>query len=313
MKHLAAVALILASLSLQAQTKKIEKLNIRILSTMLADRGIGEWGFCALIEFDGKKILFDTGARPETVFNNATELGVDLSDVTDVFISHSHGDHTGGLALLRERFAAKNPKALSVAHIGEGAFYPRNDADYNTSVTTFKNSFEKSGGRFIVYNGPKQIYPGVWITGPVPRTHDERNWSTLGKLTTPDGKTIEDNVPEDQSLVFNTTQGTVVVSGCGHSGVINTLAYTQQFQPGAVHALIGGFHLFALNDDKLNWTIDQLRTHNVKNFIGAHCTGIHAVYAIQKGLSLDRAHCVVGAVGASFVLGEGIHPGVLAK
>ncbi|MEJ0054832.1 MAG: MBL fold metallo-hydrolase [Bacteroidota bacterium] len=109
----------------QQKNGKVKSLKVTILSTMLADEGIGEWGFSALVEVDGRKILFDTGARPETVLTNIGELNVDLSDVTDVFISHNHKDHTGGLLRLREEMSRKNPTALSVVHAGEGVFYPR--------------------------------------------------------------------------------------------------------------------------------------------------------------------------------------------
>ena len=79
----------------------VSSLKITTLSTMLANRGIGEWGYSALVEVDGKKILFDTGNKPETVLKNVKELGIDLSDVEDVFLSHNHGDHIGGLVTLR--------------------------------------------------------------------------------------------------------------------------------------------------------------------------------------------------------------------
>src|SRR4029079_18855222 len=92
--------------------QKVRSLHITILSTMLADRGVGEWGFAALVEADGRRILYDTGNRPETVLNNARELGIDLSTVTDVVLSHHHGDHTGGLLTLRRELAKVNPAAL---------------------------------------------------------------------------------------------------------------------------------------------------------------------------------------------------------
>jgi glyoxylase-like metal-dependent hydrolase (beta-lactamase superfamily II) len=88
---------------------------------MLTDfHGVGEWGFAALVEIDGRRLLFDTGARPQTVLDNARELGIDLSGVTDVVLSHHHWDHTGGLLALREALSKKNPAALSRAHVGEG-------------------------------------------------------------------------------------------------------------------------------------------------------------------------------------------------
>src|SRR4051812_32810909 len=81
-----------------AQPHRVQSLDVKVLSTMLADMdGIGEWGFSALVVADGHRILFDTGARPETVLNNARELKVDLTNVPDVILTHNHGDHTGGL------------------------------------------------------------------------------------------------------------------------------------------------------------------------------------------------------------------------
>ena len=80
----------------------VHAVRITVLSTMLTDAvGVGEWGFSALVEADGKRVLFDTGGRPETVLNNARELGVDLSNVEDVILSHHHWDHVTGLVTLR--------------------------------------------------------------------------------------------------------------------------------------------------------------------------------------------------------------------
>jgi 7,8-dihydropterin-6-yl-methyl-4-(beta-D-ribofuranosyl)aminobenzene 5'-phosphate synthase len=302
--------------SVAAQSKKVEKLKVTILSTMLADKGIGEWGFSALIEVDGRKMLFDTGARPETVLQNAKELGIDLSDVEQVFMSHGHSDHTGGLITLRNKFSATNPKALSIVHIGEGAFFPRPEVGaYAQSLNELKSSFEKSGGKFIVYKNAQQIYPGMWITGPVPRTNDEKNWSGAGKVELPDGQVVPDNVPEDQSLVFDTKDGLVVVSGCGHAGVVNTVEYARQVanKSAPVTTLIGGFHLFNLSDEKLGWTAEKLKTYGLQTLIGAHCTGIDAVFYLKSKLELKKHHAVVGSVGTIYELGNGITPGNLSK
>src|SRR6201984_3549298 len=108
---------------------QVKTLKVTILSTMLADEGIGEWGFAALVESDGHRILVDTGARPETVLSNARELKVDLSDVKEVILTHNHADHVGGLMTLRRDFMKKNRDALSIAHVGKGIFYSRVEAD----------------------------------------------------------------------------------------------------------------------------------------------------------------------------------------
>jgi 7,8-dihydropterin-6-yl-methyl-4-(beta-D-ribofuranosyl)aminobenzene 5'-phosphate synthase len=313
------VSLTLGSTGLVAQTAghaKIQHLKITVLSTMLSDEGIGEWGFAALVEADGHRILVDTGAKPDTVLLNARQLNLDLSDVREVILTHNHDDHTGGLLTLRRELMKKNPAALSIAHVGKGIFYSRpaegNGKEDNVMIG-LRKEYEATGGKFVEHDGPAELFPGAWLTGPVPRIYPERNWSATGKVQTPAGL-VEDTIPEDQSLVLNTDKGLVMVSGCGHAGVINTMTFAEkEFPSTPVYALIGGFHLFAATDQQLDWTADKLKDFGVSYLIGAHCTGIEAVYRIREKLNLPRHSAVVGAVGATFVLGEGIHPGRIAQ
>ncbi len=296
---------------------KVRSLKITILSTMLADGStLGEWGFAALVEVDGHRLLFDTGAHSDVVLKNAQSLHIDLTNVPDVVLSHSHWDHVGGLLTLRDSVLPGSPAALARVHAGAGIFLPRHEeglpAETNPMLT-IKPAYEKTGGEFFIHDGPAQLYPGVWLTGPVPRKYPERNWSGNGTVTTAAG-TREDNIPEDSALVFDTEQGLVVLTGCGHAGVVNIIEYARTIvRPARIHALIGGVHLFNANDKTLAWTSDRLRELGVDNFLGAHCTGIETVYTLRHSLGLDRAHAVVGAVGADFELGPGIHPGHIAQ
>jgi 7,8-dihydropterin-6-yl-methyl-4-(beta-D-ribofuranosyl)aminobenzene 5'-phosphate synthase len=294
---------------------QVRALRVTILSTMLTDtRGIGEWGFAALVEADGRRLLFDTGARPETVLRNAGELGLDLSDVAEVVLSHHHGDHTGGLLVLRRELAKKNPQAMRRAYVAPDIFLsrPRDDGGESNETIAMKIPYEASGGTFVEVCRPTQVFPGAWLTGPVPRVHAERNWSGRGMVRTPGGL-VEDTIPEDMSLVLDTRRGLVTVSGCGHAGIVNTLEYARTtVRPAPVHAALGGFHLFPASDETLRWTAEKLRGMAVENLLGAHCTGIDAVFTLRSGLKLDRRHCVVGAVGATFDLEGGIRPGMIA-
>jgi 7,8-dihydropterin-6-yl-methyl-4-(beta-D-ribofuranosyl)aminobenzene 5'-phosphate synthase len=295
---------------------RVKSLKITLLSTMLADAGIGEWGFAALVEADGNRILFDTGARPNTVLQNAKELGIDLSGVKEVVLSHNHADHTGGLVTLRRAYSPANPAALSRVHVAKGIFYSRLPAQGGKEMNTMiaiRQEYQATGGVFIEHDKPEELFPGVWLTGPVPRVYPERNWSVVGSVRTPEGL-AEDNVPEDQSLIFDTDRGLVVLAGCGHAGVINTLQYARQtVRPASIQAAIGGFHLFAADDAKLEWTAGKLREFGLENLVGAHCTGLHAVYYFRDHLSLPRRACVVGAVGAVYTLDKGIDPERLAQ
>ncbi len=306
--------LLVLPLAAQEAPRRVRTLNIKILSTMLADAGIGEWGFAAIVEADGHRILFDTGARPETVLKNAAEMKVDLSNITEVILSHNHPDHTGGLLTLRREMSKKNRNALSRVHVGKGIFWsrPLPDREGNPMIA-IRGEYEALGGSFVEHDKAVELFPGAWLTGPVPRPHAERNWPASIQVKTPNGL-VEDNLPEDQSLVFNTEKGLVLLSGCGHAGIINTVAYARrQVREAPLHAAIGGFHLYAATDETLNWTAGMLRDFGLQNLMGAHCTGIEPVFRIRERLGLGRRSAVVGAVNAGFDLAEGLDPARVAR
>jgi len=305
------------SSSAQPARGRVKSLDVVVLSTMLTDRaGIGEWGFAALVVADGHRLLFDTGARPETVLRNARELKIDLSAVTTVILSHHHGDHTGGLVTLRREMSLRNSGALARTHVGAGIFLsrPGPDGRETNEALAMKREYEALGGSFVVVDRPTELFPGAWLTGPVPRTYPERNWSLKRTIRHPDGREVEDNVPEDMSLVLDTDKGLVVVSGCGHAGIINTLEYARrQVRETQIHAALGGFHLFEADAATLDWTAVKLRSFAIKNLLGAHCTGIEAVFGLRQRLGLSRGACAVGAVGSRFDLETGLDPGPIAR
>ena len=302
------VTIIVCPLFLLGQNLKINDYKITILSTMLSDFYIGEWGFSALIELDGKKILFDTGSRENTVLNNAKELNIDLKGIENVYLSHNHKDHTGGLINLKKNY----PSSFSVAHVGEGIFYsrPSKKTDKN-HILLNKKKIKDMGVNFSSYKNATQIFPGVWTTGQVPRKYDEKNWSRLGKVVNHLGETEEDTIPEDQSLFFDTEDGIVIVSGCGHAGIVNTIDYIKKIIPNRpIRKVIGGFHLLKLSDKKLEWTAKKMLESGVEVFVGAHCTGINSTYSIREFMGLDSKKVLVGSVGTS-ISKEGVFPGYM--
>jgi 7,8-dihydropterin-6-yl-methyl-4-(beta-D-ribofuranosyl)aminobenzene 5'-phosphate synthase len=293
----------------------IGDLKITILSTMLVstEDGVGEWGFSALVQADGHQVLVDTGAAPETVLKNAEKLGVDLSGVRDVILTHNHDDHTSGLLTLRRAFNKRNPEALSRVYVGRGIFWsrPSNKGEENSTIAV-RSAYEATGGKFIEVDGWQTIFPGAWLTGPITRKYPEKNWSALGKVMTPTGL-VEDTIPEDLSLVLNTTRGLVVVTGCGHAGIVNILSQTEdKFAGQRVFGVVGGLHLFRQTDAQLDWTSDKLKSFGVENVLGAHCTGIEAVYHMRQRMGLDRKAVLVASVGSKFTL-SGIQPGALER
>ena len=311
------------SQSQSAQGMRATQVKVTVLSTMLvgnANAGIGEWGFAAVLEVDGRRWLIDTGARAETVLNNATELKVDLASITDVVLTHNHADHTGGLLTLRRALAKQNPQALSRAHVPKGIFYPRpgDNGREGNGLLPVKAQYEATGAVFVEHAGPTVLAPGVTLLGPIPRVHPERNWGSprggsAGRVQTPEGL-VEDIVPEDTSIVIDTPDGLVLISGCGHAGIVNSMEQARSAVRGApIVAAIGGFHLFAASDETLAWTAGKMKTLGVRYLLGAHCTGIESVYRLRELAGLTRATAAVGAVGSTYTHGSGIDPGVLAR
>jgi 7,8-dihydropterin-6-yl-methyl-4-(beta-D-ribofuranosyl)aminobenzene 5'-phosphate synthase len=293
-------------------------LKVTVLVTNLGGdpyEGDGEWGYSALVEVDGHKILYDTGLSADLVLRNAKALKIDLSGVEDVVLSHNHYDHVGGLMSLRRELSKINPRAMSRVHVGAGIFEPRwseSGEDHN-GLRLIRAEYLATGGAFVVHDKPTELFPGVLLTGPVPRTNDEKNWTPGLSLDTPQGRR-EDNVPEDSALIFNTGQGIIILTGCAHAGIVNITEYARRIignKP--IVAMIGGLHLFSASDQALAWTGAKLKSYGVLSLLAGHCTGIEATFRLRESLGLSRKTAVVSAVGSSFTLGQGIDPRRLAQ
>ncbi len=310
------LALVAASTAAQSRDYKIT-----ILSTMLADtvnRGadssVGEWGFAALVEVGGEAYLYDTGYHPRLVLDNARKLGIDISRVEQVILSHNHHDHVGGLLTLRESLRQLNPKALSKLHIAEGFLLEPADPAVSgrDEAISIVERYRATGGEVIVHTAPGELANGVWLSGPVARVHDEKNWSGNLQMVV-DGEVQPDTVPEDMTLIIETAEGLVLVSGCGHAGIINIVDHALDLSDtDQVHAAIGGFHLINATDTTLDWTAGHFRRVHLNYFIGAHCTGLESAYRLRELAGLRRERAVVGAVGQQFSV-AGIRAGIIAR
>ena len=300
--------------------RSAESAEVTILSSNLANGStIGEWGFSALVEVDGFCLLFDTGNYPDTVLRNIEVLGLDLSCVTDVVLSHWHPDHMGGLVTLFEAVRSGNPDSIQRIHVAEGFFQPRrlatqqNGGEINQMIP-IREQMEARGVEFKVYSKATEILPGLWVTGPIERVHEEKTYPTNIEVKDSSGQWTTDYVPDSQGLVIVTDEGPIVLLGCGHSGSVNLLEQVQRdIQDDSIHALMGGMHLFSADEDTLRWTADKLNNVGIEHLMAGHCTGVEPMFHLREGLDLDRQTAVIGAVGSRFVLGEGIHPTAIAQ
>lgn len=300
-----------------ADGHRVGALKITVLVTNLAGdphEGSGEWGYSALVDVDGHKIIYDTGATANVALNNAKLLKLNMADVQDVILSHNHWDHVGGLMSLRNELKNENPQALIRAHVGARIFEPRlNDAgDDQNGLRVIRGEYSAGGGEFVVHDKPTEIFPGVWFTGPVPRNNPEKNWTPGLSLNSAAGL-VEDNVPEDSALIFDTANGIVILTGCAHAGIVNITQYARSLLGNKpIVAIVGGLHLFAASDQSVAWTATTLKHYEVASLLAGHCSGLEATYKLRQILGLNRKTAVVSAVGSSYTLGKGIDPRKLA-
>ncbi len=290
-----------------AEGHRVQALTITLLSTTHAAVGTGEWGLSALVEADGHRILFDTGSGRHTVLRNAEALGIDLATIPTVVLSHHHDDHVGGLLALRRAVVERDPAALATVHVGAGIFTPRRrpaqgkDRELNAMIA-MRPAFEATGGTFVEHDGPAELAPGVWVTGPVPRVHLERNWSG-GRLVAAEGGWVEDSLPEGQELVVDTDEGLVVLSGCGHAGVINIVTHARaRIRAAPVRALVGGLHLHQATAAQIEWTGERLREVGLLELDAAHCTGEAALAHLAAHVVPEAGRAMELRVGERFTL-----------
>lgn len=279
--------------------------KITVLATNISDYGgLGEWSFSALFEGEEESVLFDTGFKSDTVLHNVLHLGVDLSKVEKVVLSHFHSDHTGGLLVLRDYFVEANPKALSTVYVAKGFFKQRVTAEgvevgpgSFSSAIIFKSEAEKRGINFVEIGSPTEIASALWLTGPVPRKVEAYNGPT-GLFIEVDGKATPDIIMDDQSLGYLTPKGWLMTSGCGHAGLINTGEVLQGIEDAPVISIVGGFHLWRANNQVVNQTADWLGKAGLELMMGGHCTGIAAAETIASKLGLPRSHISHAAIGS---------------
>jgi len=251
--------------------------QVTVLATNISDYGgLGEWSFAALFESDQDAVLFDTGFKEKTVLHNVLHLGVDLSQVEKVVLSHFHSDHTGGLLILREHFRPANESALSQVYVAAGFFDQRvtetgvevGPGDF-AIAQDFRAAAEALGIRFIEVDEPTEIAPKLWLTGPVPRVEEHYNGPS-GLFINRDGTSIPDIIIDDQSLGYLTDKGWLMTSGCGHSGLINTGKVLQSIKDEPIYSIVGGFHLWQADSETLNRTASWLGERGLGLMMGGH-------------------------------------------
>jgi len=225
----------------------------------------------AKIDDDEVTLLMDAGPSSEALLHNVDAMDVNLEDVDVIALSHGHYDHTGGLL---EALKRMKKSVAVIAH--PTVFSPKLKimphlkfigAPFNASEV------ESGGGVPLLASDPVKIADGITTTGEVPRiTAFEK---VRGFWGVHNGRFLLDMMLDDQSLVIDVeNKGLVVISGCAHSGIINTVKHAQKITENSmVYAVLGGFHLTSADYKTIQATVDELEKLDLK-FVGpCHCTG----------------------------------------
>jgi len=260
----------------------VHQLRITVLVEDTAKhRGLSaEHGLALWIEADGHKILFDTG-QGLVLGHNAEAIGIDLAEAESIILSHGHYDHADGLKVYLDRFS----KACVYLH--PAVFQRRYSVPAGEPAMPAGAAIESvvrlrpHVGEVVFTAEPTQIVEDVWVTGEIPR--NTRFEDTGGPFYLDEAGKDVDLLLDDQAVYIATRQGLVVLLGCGHSGLVNTLDHIAQLTgQSKIHAVLGGMHLLAASAERIDKTIVVLRDYDVRLLGPAHCTGLPATAAMMN-------------------------------
>lgn len=258
------------------------RLRVTTLSENTAGMGnfLAEWGLSMLVETDEMNILLDTGQSISTVYN-AAALGIDLSRIDKIVLSHGHFDHTGGL---RQVLRKANKRIEIIAHpdIWSVKYSRRDGKDRYIGIPFLPQELEGLGAIFNLTAKPTRITDRIMTTGEIPMVTDFEEIDP-DLVIKEDSDWQPDKLLDDQALIINTESGLIVILGCAHRGIINTIYHARQLTGvKRVHAVLGGCHLFGASQERVRSTIAALKELNVQKIGVSHCTGLPAAVMMAQ-------------------------------
>jgi len=207
---------------------------------------------------------------------NADKFGVDLSVVDKIVLSHGHADHTGGLREVLRRTGEREVIAHPAIWEAKYTKRPYEEKEAYIGVPFAREELESLGASFKLSKEPVQISDNVMTTGEIAMTTD---YETIEpNLLVKEGDALKpDPLADDLALVVKTEQGLVIILGCGHRGIINTIRHAQRLTgEERVYTVVGGTHLAPASEERIDKTVAELKRIGVHRIGVSHCTGFRA-------------------------------------
>jgi 7,8-dihydropterin-6-yl-methyl-4-(beta-D-ribofuranosyl)aminobenzene 5'-phosphate synthase len=234
-----------------------------------------DWGYAALVEYGGQRILFDTGNNPEILAQNVKAKGVDLTKLDFVVMSHRHGDHMGGLTYLlkvnptvkiyapKEGFGVYGSDLPSSFYRKDASLPPEQRYYEGSPPEIMRFGSAWPGANFQLVDKNVEITPDIHLIALV---SDKPGTLELREL----------------SLAINTPDGTVIVVGCSHPGIDKIVEAAGAINP-QIHLIVGGFHLVVASDSDIEKIVTALHDRFKVDYVApGHCTGELAFTALKK-------------------------------
>ncbi len=261
-------------------------------NTLIDKYFLGEPALSFYIEYDGKKILFDTGYS-DVILKNAEKMGIKLEYLDYIVLSHGHNDHTGGLKYLIDFYKNLEHKPQLIA--SPNVFAQRfDDIDGEFGSPVPQNEIERV---FDVQYTSKPLFltPNINFLGKIPRINNYGGHDAIGLLKE---SNQPDFVDDDSALAIHVNNEIILVTGCSHSGIINICEYAKRVLGlKNFNSIIGGLHLQNVSQSQFLYTQTELNKLNLKSLYACHCTGLEAICKLAEEIKI----CEVG-VGLKLVM-----------